>query len=745
VPKLGDVPVLGGRFSEQNKENAARVNGPGVVTVKITDDDSLALKRDGTVVVWDAQLGKTVGGNAKELQPAAAKTGGTGLDTDGDRTARSKDLVNYVAAYGRTSEAKGLEVTTGTAKSTSENTYYYLAKDKLEKKVAGPAVGLHLLETPAAQEAGLGRLTDDREAKQVAADLESMKDTLKVEIQAAPERMEAEGKSGRVEEEARRLRVKAEAAKAEAESRVKRESKQAGKLKVDFAEMDPNGQIVPSGLTNVVAIAAGNYHSLALRANGTVTAWGAKAEEQKKPAPAPDDAAHKKPSPPPPIPQPEVTTRENRWSTFSLNVSDVSFKLAGASLESGALPEPGSIRVEEFINAFHYRDPAPAPGARLAFAWERARYPFAHNRDLLRLAIQTAARGREAQRPLNLVILLDNSGSMERPDRVQILREALQVLARQLRPQDRISVVAFARTARLWVDGMAGGKPAELLARVLDLNPQGGTNLEDALGLAYATARKHFLAQGVNRVILLTDGAANLGNVEPEALKQQVVAQRQRGIALDCFGVGWEGYNDDLLEVLSRNGDGRYGFLNEPEAAGPEFADQLAGALNVAAADVKTQVEFNPRRVVAWRQVGYAKHQLTKEQFRDNTVDAAEIAAAEAGNALYVIAVNPQGEGPLGVVRVRYKVPSSGEYVEQEWSLPYQEGVGGLERAGVAMRLAAVGAAFGEWLGRHPYAGEVKLGALQGYLAGVPEAYAPDPRPARLAWMLRQAVALAGK
>ena len=461
--------------------------------------------------------------------------------------------------------------------------------------------------------------------------------------------------------------------------------------------------------------------------------------------PAESDRPVARPSTPPATPQPEILTRENAFSTFSLNVSDVSFKLAAASLQNGVIPDPGSIRVEEFVNAFHYRDPAPAPGARLAFAWERARYPFAHNRDILRLGVQTAARGREAQKPLNLVIALDNSGSMERPDRVAILREALKVLAAQLRPQDRISVIAFSRTARLWVDGMAGGNVQEFLGKVLDLNPEGGTNLEDAMNLAYATATKHFMAQGVNRVILLTDGAANLGNVEPEDLKKQVVAQRQRGIALDCFGIGWEGYDDDFLEILSRNGDGRYGFLNEPEQAGPEFADQLAGALNVAAADVKTQVEFNPQRVTSWRQIGYAKHQLKKEQFRDNTVDAAEIAAAEQGNALYVIETNPNGTGPIGVVRVRFKVPETGDYIEQEWPLAYVPRVPALDQSSPAMRLAVTASAFGEWLSTSPFAAEVKLPALQATLAGVPQVFAPDPRPQQLATMLQQARTLAGK
>src|SRR5208283_1125674 len=145
---------------------------------------------------------------------------------------------------------------------------------------------------------------------------------------------------------------------------------------------------------------------------------------------------------------------------------------------------------------------------------------------------------------------------------------------------------------RLWVDGVAGNQAAQAAEQVGGLTPQGGTNLEEAMNLAYQTALRHYLANGVNRVVLLTDGAANLGNVDPTALKQKVEEHRKQGVALDCFGIGWDGYNDDLLEVLARNGDGRYGFLNTPEEAVTDFAGQLAGALHVAASDVKVQVEF---------------------------------------------------------------------------------------------------------------------------------------------------------
>jgi len=458
-----------------------------------------------------------------------------------------------------------------------------------------------------------------------------------------------------------------------------------------------------------------------------------------------DTPLSRKPAANAPIPQSEIQTSENNFSTFSLNVSDVSFKLAAASLEQGQMPDAASVRSEEFISAFDYRDPEPAAGAPVAFAWERSRYPFAHNRDLLRFSLKAAAAGRQAGRPLNVVLLLDNSGSMERADRVQIIREALAVLATQLQSQDKLSVITFARTPRLVVDGISGDKAGEVAEQVGHLTPQGGTNLEEAMNLAYQTAAKHYAANGINRVVVLTDGAANLGNVEPESLKQKVEAQRKQGIALDCFGIGWEGFNDDLLETLSRNGDGRYGFINSPEEAATDFVGQLAGALKVAASDVKVQVEFNPKRVTAYRQIGYAKHQLTKEQFRDNTVDAAEIAAQEAGNALYTVEVNPAGEGPLATVRVRYKIPGTSDYREQAWDVPSTGSVAALEHSSPAMRLAASASAFSEWLVASPFAGEVTPDRLLGYLGGVPEIYGVDERPKKLEWMIRQAKSIEGK
>lgn len=444
------------------------------------------------------------------------------------------------------------------------------------------------------------------------------------------------------------------------------------------------------------------------------------------------------------IPQPEVVSEQNAFSTFGLNVTDVSFKLAATSLQNNSLPDPGSVRSEEFLNAFQYRDPEPAPGVPVAFRSERARYPFAHDREVLRLSVKTAAQGREAAKPLNLVLLLDNSGSMERADRVAILRSMLQELARQLQPQDRISVVTFARTAQLRVDGLSAAPANAWIEQLGDPTPEGGTNLEEALKLGYATCARHFSPGGVNRVVLLTDGAANLGELDEQKLTQSVTAGRQQGLALDCFGVGWEGFNDQLLATLSKHGDGRYGFINSTEDAAQEFAGRLAGALQVAASDVKVQVQFNPQRTRIWRQVGYAQHQLTAQQFRDNTVDAAELGAAEAGQALYLIQVDDAGTGPIGTARVRFHAPGSDRVVEQEWEIPYERKAVALEHASDTLRLAAVAGAFAEWLSRSPFAEQVTLDRLLSLANDLPARFQPDPRPRQLQQMLQQARSLAG-
>lgn len=446
-------------------------------------------------------------------------------------------------------------------------------------------------------------------------------------------------------------------------------------------------------------------------------------------------------------PKPEKLTAEAPFSTFSLNISDVSFKLAQAALENSRVPPSGQIRTEEFVNSFDYGDPAPRPDEPVSLHWEMAQHPFEHDRQVVRFSLQTQASGRESGQPLNLSLLLDNSGSMQRPDRQAILKNSLQTLEAKLTAQDRLNIILFARQPRLIAEAQTRASQKAAVENALAYRPEGGTNLEAGLKAAYESARRNYLPAGSNRVILLTDGAANLGNVNAGDLADYVVEQRKQGIALDAYGIGWDDYNDALLEEITRNGDGRYAFLNSVEDASEDFSEKLAGTLRVAAANVKVQIEWNPERVQRYRQIGYDLHQLKKEDFRDNTVDAAEIGEAESGTALYVLKIDDDPEiiGGLGTLHVRYLEPASGVYREHSWPLPMPRKVPTAMAASPSIRLAMSSAFFGERLSDSPYASGYNFSDLYSMTTGLPEAFPNQPRVAQMQSMLLQASELYGE
>ena len=408
----------------------------------------------------------------------------------------------------------------------------------------------------------------------------------------------------------------------------------------------------------------------------------------------------------------ETNARDEAFSTFSLHVSDVSFKLAKATLAKGEWPAAGQLRVEEFVNAFDYDDPSPRMREKVACRLEQAAHPFMQQRNLLRISMRTAAVGRSGGTPLRLTVLLDKSGSMERLDRAESVQRALGLLTGQLNGADLISVISFSRTPRLLVDRVPGNKAGMVPKLVANTPSQGGTNLEEALRAGLEKAREQKIEGGQNRIILLTDGAANLGNAKPEDLAKLVESMRQEGISFDACGVGAAGLNDEILESLTRKGDGRYYFLDRPEDADEGFARQIAGALRPAARNVKVQVHFNPRRVGYYKLYGFEKHRLETQDFRNDSVDAAEMAAAEAGNAVYQMEVRPDGEGEIGTVSVRFQDMATGEMVERKWTIPYEGDAPRLSEAPPSMRLAASAALLGEKLNGSPMGDRVQLQEL---------------------------------
>jgi Ca-activated chloride channel family protein len=438
-------------------------------------------------------------------------------------------------------------------------------------------------------------------------------------------------------------------------------------------------------------------------------------------------------------PRAPTPAAQNPFSTFSLNVSDASFRLAAEALRKNRWPERATLRTEEFVNALTYNDPPPAAGHALALAQEQARDPFGHSRNLLRLSLQTASTGRNPRQPLNLTVLLDTSGSMERADRQAVVAEALRALAGNIHDDDTVGLLGFARTPDLRFQERGAKARAKLLAQIGNITPEGGTNLERALRDAFTQNSTASVAGAQNRVVLLTDGAANLGDANPDSLAALIAKNKKHGITLDCFGVGFDGYNDAMLETLARAANGRYAYLNNAAEAREDFARKLAGALQVAAQNVKVQVEFNPARVVSWRLLGYEKHLLTKEQFRDNTVLAAQLGAAESGTAVYAVEINAKGFGGVGVVRARFQDPRTGEYHERDWAIPYDPATPPLDKAPPGIQLAAVAALSAEKFDGSEEARLVPWKSLADILRTANNALGLFPANLRLLQMLDQA------
>ncbi|MBL8812762.1 MAG: von Willebrand factor type A domain-containing protein [Planctomycetaceae bacterium] len=447
----------------------------------------------------------------------------------------------------------------------------------------------------------------------------------------------------------------------------------------------------------------------------------------------------------PPASLNELNAAAEAFSTFSLHVSDVSFKLAAAALAKGEWPEADKIRVEEFVNAFDYGDPLPGKNERVACAVEQGIHPFLQQRNVLRVSMRTSAEGRATNTPLRLTFVLDNSGSMERADRQQTVRRAFSLLSQQLTAIDQVTLISFSRQPRLLAENVSGNESGKLVQLMEQLPSEGGTNIEAALQLAFEKAASQKTAGAQHRIVLLTDGAVNLGNANPESLSHMVESMREAGIAFDAAGISADGLNDEVMEALTRKGDGRYYLLDSQEDADDNFAQQIAGALRPSASNVKVQVEFNPKRVGQYKLLGFEKHLLKQEDFRNDAIDAAEMAAAEAGVAMYQFEAKPDGEGDVGTVSVRFRDLATGEMIEQRWPIPYEPNAARLDQASPSLRVATTAAMLAAKLKGEPLGASVDLPTLSSLIDGLPSQTQSQTRIQQLKAMIEQARQLGEK
>lgn len=428
----------------------------------------------------------------------------------------------------------------------------------------------------------------------------------------------------------------------------------------------------------------------------------------------------------------EGTAAAAPYSTFSLSISDASFKMARAALARGERPEPASIKLEQFYNAVDYGDPAAGGSEPVAARVEQAAHPVIPGRNLVRVALRTGAAGRSASQPLRLTLLVDQSGSMAREDRRLAMQNALTQLGGLLTKNDSVTVIGFSRRPRLLADALPGDQASLLNEVVNQAASEGGTNLEEALKLGEQMALQHQSAGAQNRIVLFTDGAANLGDANPLHLAERVKALRQKGLAFDIAGIGTNELNDRLLGELARHGNGRYSVAGAETDADGGFARQLAGAFRPAAENVKVQVRFNPQRVGKYKLLGFEEHRLKTEDFRNDAVDAAELAAEEAGVALYQVEPLADGTGELGEVSVRFRDTASGRMVERSWTIPYEATAPAFDQSAPSMQLAGLALLAADKLRGGPLADAIDFKLLAVPRATVKQYYSNSRRVAEM-------------
>ncbi len=412
-------------------------------------------------------------------------------------------------------------------------------------------------------------------------------------------------------------------------------------------------------------------------------------------------------------------------STFSIDVDTGSYANVRRFLSGGQLPPVDAVRLEEMVNYFPYRYPLPEGDVPFGIGIELAQTPWNPQTRLLRVAIKASDSRVEQLPPANLVFLVDVSGSMDRREGLPMVQGTLKLLVDQLRPQDRVSLVTYAGEARVVLASTPGSEKAKIRAAIDQLSAGGSTAGESGIQLAYAEAQKGLIPNGINRILLATDGDFNVGISDFESLKQLAAQKRKGGVSLTTLGFGMDNYNERLMEQLADAGDGNYAYIDNLREARKVLVDQLGSTLSVVARDVKLQLEFNPAEVSEYRLLGYENRALKREDFSNDKVDAGEIGAGHTITALYeIVPVGAKGwleplryqpaakaegnSGELAWLRVRYKAPGADQSRLLERPIAAAK-VASLAEASEDLRFAAAVAAFAQQLKGGQYTGAFSL------------------------------------
>lgn len=421
---------------------------------------------------------------------------------------------------------------------------------------------------------------------------------------------------------------------------------------------------------------------------------------------------------------------EDPVSTFSADVDTASYSFIRKSLNEGVLPPKDAVRIEEMVNYFDYDYPVPeSREAPFKADVEIMPTPWNAETQLMRIGIKGYDIERANAPKANLVFLIDTSGSMNSPDKLPLLRQAFRMLVSNLKPDDVVSIVTYAGSAGTVLEPTPVSKGAKIMSGLDRLSAGGSTAGGEGIRQAYTLAEQHLDKDGINRVILATDGDFNVGISNPEQLKDFIERKRETGVTLSVLGFGRGNYNDLLMQELAQNGNGNAAYIDNLNEARKVLVDQAGSTLFPIAKDVKFQIEFNPAQIGEYRLIGYETRKLDRADFNNDKVDAGDIGAGHTVTALYEIrpaaasgalieplryqatkpATTSAPEDELGFLKIRYKLPS--EDTSKLITVPVTRDKVKEDIAGASKdtQFAAAVAAFGEILKGGQYTGDFGL------------------------------------
>jgi Ca-activated chloride channel homolog len=427
-------------------------------------------------------------------------------------------------------------------------------------------------------------------------------------------------------------------------------------------------------------------------------------------------------------------------STFAMDVDTASYGYSRNLIEQGQRPAPEDVRPEEFVNSFRQDYPQPA-GNGFSIQLDGARLPGTHRIGgdvrLLRVGLQTRGEVPSERGDAALTFVIDVSGSMGEPGKLDVVKDALHTLLDQLRPTDSVAIVTFSNEATVVRPMTPVSQRATLHAAVDRLRVEGSTNLEAGLVKGYEVARDGFRPGITNRVILLSDGLANMGATEAAPILARVSEEADKQITLLGVGVGSD-YGDTLMEQLADHGDGMVVYVSGQDQARQVFVNQLPANLSVRAMDAKVQVTFDPRTVEAYRLIGYDDRALPDSAFRDDRVDGGEVGPGHSVTALYTVRLREGASGPVAHAQIRWQDPGTQEAQEKGGLVEASDLGAAFTVAPARLQVDYAAAFFAESLRRSPYGGQVALPDLAAIASSAADR-TDDSAVTDLAAVIRQA------